>query len=206
MLVVTLCQTKGGSGKSTLAECFAVHASRNCRVTLLDLDPQASTTKWWRRRGGPDNPLLATDIKTLSVFIASLKRGVEPDVLIIDTPGSMLGTIRDAVQEADVVVVPLSPSVKDWEAMDVVESIVHKAGKQKQTMHIVNRFRPGTDASVEALRALKERSLNPPVAVSLRTDHEKADAAGQTAPEINKEAAREIAAAWDQIERIRNVE
>jgi chromosome partitioning protein len=168
-------------------------------VQLLDLDPQASTSKWWRRRKGPENPMLVSDIKNMTVFMASLKKRGEPDVLVIDTPGSMLGVIRDAVGVADVIVIPLAPSVKDWEAMDAVESIIATAGKRDRALYIINRYRVGTDTSVEAVRALKERAVNPPLAVGLRTAYEKADAAGLTGPELNNEAAKEIELAWNTI-------
>jgi chromosome partitioning protein len=202
LLVVALCQTKGGSGKSTIAECLAVYAAKFGSVQLLDLDPQASSTKWWRRRGGPENPMLVTEIKSLPAFMATLQKRGGPDVLIIDTPGSMLGTIRDAIGVADVVIIPILPSVKDWEAMDVVESIVIRFGKRPRTLYLINRFRARTDTSTEALRALKERASNEPMTITLRTDHERAVAVGMTAPEINKDAAREIAAAWEAINRI----
>ncbi len=202
--IVALCQTKGGTGKSTLAECLSVEAAKTETVQILDLDPQASTTKWWRRRKGPANPLLVSDIKSMAVFRDTLKKKGGPDVLIIDSPGSMLGLIRDAIDAADVIVIPIGPSVKDWEAMDVVESIVHRSGKRDQTVHLINRFRTGTDTSAEALRALTERTANQPLMIALRTDYERADAAGLTAPEINEEAAKEVALLWSKIKRIGN--
>jgi chromosome partitioning protein len=183
---------------------LAVEAAKTNIVQIMDLDPQASTMKWWRRRGGPLNPMLITGVKSLPAFMVTLKKKGEPDVLIIDAPGSMLGVIRDAVQVADVIVIPVSPGVKDWEAMDVVESITHRAGKRDRSLYVINRYRPGTDTSVETLRALTERASNPPLAIGLRTDYEKADAAGLTAPEINREAAKEIANVWNTIRRTAN--
>src|SRR6202000_1256822 len=109
--VVALCQTKGGSGKSTLSECFAVEAAKTGTVKILDLDPQASTMKWWRRRRGPENPMLVLNVKSMALFMSSLEKTGTPDVIIIDTPGSMLSVIRDAVSVADVIVIPISPSV-----------------------------------------------------------------------------------------------
>jgi chromosome partitioning protein len=202
VLVIALCQTKGGSGKSTIAECLAVHAAKTQTVQILDLDPQASTTKWWRRRKGPANPMLVPDIKSMAMFMASLKKKGAPDVLIIDTPGSMLGVIRDAVGVADVIVIPLAPSVKDWEAMDVVENIVNAAKKRDRALYVINRFRVGTDTSAEAIRALTQRVANRPLAIGMRTAYEKADAMGLSGPEINAEAAKEIDLVWSTIRRL----
>ena len=146
--------------------------------------------------------MLVTGVKNLPVFLATLKKRGEPDVLIIDAPGSMLGVIRDAVQVADVIVVPISPSVKDWEAMDVVESIIHRMGKRERSLYVINRYRPNTDTSAETVRALTERVFNRPLAIGMRTDYEKADATGLTAPEINREAAKEIKLVWSNIRRV----
>lgn len=202
MLTIALCQTKGGAGKSTLAECLAVEAARSEMTYLVDMDPQQSTTKWWRRRKGPTNPMLVTNIQNVPAFMMSLHKKTAPDVVIFDTPGGLLGVIRDAVAVADVIIVPISPSIKDWEAMDAVESIIAKAGKRDRTLYVVNRFRKGTETSEEAKRALTERVANPPLTVGLRTDHERADAAGMTAPEINKDAAAEISSIWAMVRRI----
>src|SRR5262245_17617127 len=118
MLVVTLVSTKGGCGKSTLAECLAVEAARRGRsVFLADLDPQQSTAEWWRRRGGPDNPMM---IASRGSMIRASRRDIrerrsERDVMIIDTPGSDMTVIGEALHAADCVVVVVQASIKDLE-------------------------------------------------------------------------------------------
>ena len=206
MITVALCQTKGGSGKSTIAECLAVDAAKTKQTQLMDLDPQASSAKWWRRRGGPHNPMIVTDVKGgLAAYMVNLgKRRAKPVAMIIDTPGSMLGVIRDAIQVASVIIVPVNPSVKDWEAMDVVNSIIKTAGKRERALYVINRYRLGTDTSVEMVRALKESPYvaHEPLAIGLRTDYEKADVSGKVGSETNREAAKEIAALWNAVNRI----
>jgi hypothetical protein len=59
-----------------------------------------------------------------------------------------------------------------------------------------------TDASIEARSALQKRSGAVPLTVALATDHEKADAAGQSGAEINKKIAGEIGVLWQEIKRI----
>lgn len=203
MLTIALCQTKGGSGKSTLAECLAVEAAKTSEVYLVDLDPQETVTKWWRRRGGPENPMLVTNVQSLTTFLLALKKKeTEPDVMIMDTPGSFLGTIRDAVAVADVIVVPCAPSLKDWEAMDTLESIIVKAKRQDSTLYVVNRYRKGTETSKEAVLALEKRALLEPLILTLRTDHERAGFSGKSAAEINKIAADEITELWATIKEV----
>ena len=56
MIVISVVNTKGGVGKTTLASALAVRASQEGRVAMVDLDPQRSLIKWWKRRGPSDNP------------------------------------------------------------------------------------------------------------------------------------------------------
>jgi chromosome partitioning protein len=203
VLVVALTQTKGGSGKSTLAQNLAVRAAREGKaVVLVDLDPAQSAAKWWRRRGGPDNPILMTNVGSMTVFMTKLDVKAKPDVMILDTPGELLGRIKDAVSVADVIVVPIAPSIKDWEAMDSVESIIKAAGKLKRTVFVVNRYRTKATASTEIRRALQKRTGKLPHTVALATAHEKADADGKAGAETNGDIAGEFDLLWDEIKRI----
>jgi len=203
VITIVCAQTKGGSGKSTLAQCLSVEAAlRGRRVQLLDLDPAQSAAKWWRRRGGPENPILAMDAPSMPAFLASLQRRRLPDVLIVDTPGELLGVIRDAITASDVVVVPIAPSVKDWEALDSCEAIINSTGKRDAALFIVNRFRANTESSIEIRRALHTRTGAIPLTIALATDHERADALGKTGAEINTRIAGEVGLLWQEAERI----
>jgi chromosome partitioning protein len=201
-LVVALTQTKGGSGKSTLAQAIAVEAVNDgSKVLLVDLDPAQSAAKWWRRRGGPTNPMLEDDVKN-ALKLSDVLRKSTADVVILDTPGELLQVIRQAVAHASVVVVPMAPSVKDWEAMDAVEAIILKADKKARALWVVNRFRSNTETSIKARSALQKRTGAVPLTVALATDHEKADAHGQTGAEINHKIAGEIGVLWEAIKQI----
>jgi chromosome partitioning protein len=204
MLIVALTQTKGGSGKSTLAQCISVEAARKGKkVLLVDLDPAQAVAKWWRRRSGPENPMIKTDVKSLLAFTTMLEsKSDKPDVMVLDTPGEILGVIRAAIAAAHVIVVPMAPSIKDWEAMDMVEALILKAQKKSQTVYVINRFRAGTETSIEAKEALRKRTGAVPQTVALAVDHEKADAEGETGAEINRKIAGEIGALWEEIKRI----
>ncbi len=64
MHILMLAKEKGGAGASTLArELGVVAASQQQRVVFIDLDPQASLSKWWNRRTAgtaeQPNPALA---------------------------------------------------------------------------------------------------------------------------------------------------
>ena len=52
MDVLVLAAQKGGANKSTVCLNLAVEADRqgDGPVTMIDVDPQGSLTKWWNRR------------------------------------------------------------------------------------------------------------------------------------------------------------
>ncbi|MFM2006200.1 MAG: hypothetical protein RLZZ09_1855, partial [Pseudomonadota bacterium] len=55
MKILSILSQKGGTGKTTLAINLAVTAARlfDGRVTLIDLDPQASAANWRDSRTEP---------------------------------------------------------------------------------------------------------------------------------------------------------
>jgi chromosome partitioning protein len=204
--VIALVSTKGGVGKSTLAECLAVAAMKDGQsVYLLDLDPQQSTAAWWRRRQGPDNPMLVTGVETASRAIALLKqKKAERDVIIIDTPGSFLGVINDAIQEASAIVVVVQPSPKDLEAQGAVEGLIQKSALHGRTLYVLNRVDRTSTLARSAVETLRPKIVREPVLIGDRTDYVRADAVGKVANEINEKARVEIAALWEAMKGVTN--
>lgn len=204
MLIVAIAQTKGGSGKSTIAQNIAVEAARDGKqVLLVDLDPAQSAAKWWRRRGGPSNPMLESSVRSLVTYMDVMQgKSDQPDLMVMDTPGELLNIIRAAVSYAHVIVIPLQPSIKDWESVPDVEDIVIRAGKRAQSLYVLNRFRSSTEASIQVKSALHKHTGVVPLTMALATDHERADAQGQTGAEISNKIAGEVGILWEEIKRI----
>jgi chromosome partitioning protein len=203
MKVVVLISTKGGVGKSTLAEALAVEAAKGERVFIVDIDPQQSTAAWWRRRKGPENPMLVTNVSAIRPALDAIaKRKAERDWLIIDTPGSNMNVLRDAVNHADVVVGVIQASGKDIEAQGAAQGLIQDAGKRDRTLWVVNRASKGNKLAQDAAERIGKSSVVPPVLISDRVDHVRADLVGKTAGEVNKDAAREISALWQAVKRI----
>jgi chromosome partitioning protein len=204
--VAALVSTKGGVGKSTLAECLAVAAAQEGQsVYLLDLDPQQSTAAWWRRRKGPDNPMLVTGVEMASRAVTLLKqKKAERDLMIIDTPGSFLGVINDAIQDAAVIMVVVQSSPKDLEAQGAVEGLIQKAALHERVLYVVNRVDPTSNLAKSAVEALRPKTVRAPVMIGDRVDYVKADAAGKVANEINEKARTEIAALWEAVKGVMN--
>jgi chromosome partitioning protein len=201
--VVALVSTKGGAGKSTLAECLAVAAAQEGQsVYLLDLDPQQSTAAWWRRRKGPDNPLLVTGVETASRALALLrKKKAERDLMIIDTPGSFLGVIDDAINEAAAIIVVVQSSPKDLEAQGAVEGLIAKSGLKDRTLYALNRV-DRTSLTKSAVETLRTKLAREPVLIGHRVEYVKADASGKVANETSEKAKAEIATLWDAVKGV----
>jgi chromosome partitioning protein len=110
MLVVLVANTKGGCGKTTVATHLAAAlAGRGHRTALADADRQRSSVEWARLRPGTAAPVTALD---WSKDLTAPPKGL--DRLVIDAPAAMKK--KDAfelVRMADVIVVPVLPSVFD---------------------------------------------------------------------------------------------
>jgi chromosome partitioning protein len=201
--VVVLISTKGGVGKSTLAEALAVEAAKDERVFIVDIDPQQSTAAWWRRRKGPENPMLVTNVSAIRQALDAIaRRKAERDWLIIDTPGSNMNVLRDAVSHADVIVGVIQASGKDIEAQGAAHGLIQEAGKGDRTLWVINRASKANKLAQDAAERVGKMSAAPPVLIGDRVDHVRADLVGKTAGEVNKDAAREIAALWQAIKGV----
>lgn len=110
-----ICQ-KGGAGKTTLAiHLAAAAASAGHRTLLLDLDPQASARKWADRREAetPD-----TTVESPARLDAALKAAAAEGygLTILDTaPNADQAALR-AARLADLVLMPVRPSILDLDA------------------------------------------------------------------------------------------
>lgn len=201
--VVVLISTKGGVGKSTLAAALAVEGAKDGKVFIVDVDPQQSTAAWWRRRKGPENPMLVINAGPIQQALDAIaKRKAERDWLIIDTPGSNMSVIRDAVRHADVVIGVIQASGKDIEAQGAAKDLIQDAAKEDRTLWVINRASKANKLAQDAAERVARLSVVQPVLISDRVDHVRADIVGKTAPEVNKDVAKEIAALWQTVKRI----
>jgi chromosome partitioning protein len=130
MQTILVANSKGGSGKTTVATNVAGWlAGKRQRVAIADHDPQRSATVWLARR-----PALFPAIHGLPPDATrKALKDADPQWLVVDTPAGLHGEdLRDAVHRADVMLVPLAPSVFDMAATQhFLAAIAHyKAVKQ----------------------------------------------------------------------------
>ena len=172
---IVVLNPKGGSGKTTIAiNLAACYAANGERPALMDLDPQASSARWLRKR-----PHEAPPIHGIAAFerSATVTRSwqtripAECGVVIVDTPAAIDPlALPDLTRGADAVLVPVMPSEIDIHATakciaDLL--LVAKIRRSQRRIAIVaNRVRNNTRVSQSLTRFLK--SLDIPLIATLR--------------------------------------
>lgn len=209
MKVIVFATTKGGCGKSTLAFNTAIHAARAGEgIQLIDRDPQWSLRDICRmRREMPelvsDNPMLLENVSTVREAVEALtESGYARDYLIVDTPGSFMEIISEAVGMADVIVIPLKASGFDIMAQHAIAGLIKERKKTGRALFVINMTDPRSDLVSEAIEAVKTFSEYRPAIIANRVDYARASSSARAGIEINKEAAAEIGKLWDTIKRV----
>lgn len=147
MPVVVVANPKGGVGKSTLATNIAGYfASRGHTVMLGDADRQQSSRLWLGLRPGAARPIASWDVG--EDRLAKPPKGTTH--VVLDTPAGIHGkALKQVVEIADKVIVPLQPSIFDIYAtrhfLDELAQL-HKVGR-KQIGIVGMRVDPRTIAA-----------------------------------------------------------
>jgi chromosome partitioning protein len=205
MNVIVLASRKGGSGKSTLTAHLAAHAQKPSRpVLLIDADPQGSLTLWHQLRGG-EPPLCNGSDGVADIVKAAKREGYE--WVFIDTPPNTSAVVTDAIHAATLVVMPARLTVFDLAAVKETMDLARALNKPYAVViNGVPARRDNTESPYvrEARKLLYE--LNVPVwagQITQRTNFSLALAEGEGAAEYDgrSEAAVEIAALWQAIDR-----
>jgi chromosome partitioning protein len=116
--IVTIAQQKGGAGKTTLAIHLALAwAAGGKRVAIVDIDPQASLSTWFRLRherlGTGGTPIDAVAVSGWRVAGEVERQARGQDVVLIDSPPHAETEARIAVRAGKLVLVPVQPSPMD---------------------------------------------------------------------------------------------
>ena len=199
MFVNILASRKGGAGKTTLACHLAVEAERAGYgpVAVIDLDPMGGLSGWWDARKA-ESPALVRVETSLADTLAALREGGFATV-IVDTPPSIGAEVSEAMEEADLVLVPCQASPDDLRAVGRTVEAVGRAGKPM--IFIINRVKPRTRLTAEAAVALSQHGTLAPTLVHDRTDYAAAKSDGLTAQELepNGKAGDEMRELWSYI-------
>jgi chromosome partitioning protein len=195
--VLVLASQKGGCGKSTLALNLAVVASYAGigPIAMVDTDPQATLTRWWRKREAETPALSSTPITNLATKIRSLDNGGYA-LCIIDTPPAITSNIRAVIECADLVLIPVQPSPADLWAVGETIDLAKEA--KRDFAFALTRIVRGTTMARSAAGAL---AIHGEVAGTMvnRVSYGESLLTGQSVHELEPRgsAAKEISAFWD---------
>lgn len=204
---VVLAGSKGGLGKSTIAAALAVRAAKDGRVAMLDWEPQGSLSVWWKLRGNPDNPRLHPGTGHLAKDVAACK-AAGAHTIVIDTPPTPMEPIEDAIEVADVVVIPAR--VGFFDLGGIRPTIGFCQMYAKPMVFVLNAVNPDVAGWPQMIREATAvcRKYGPvaPKVIRERVAYIRTLNTGKTGPESAdaaqaKAAAAEIDALWDFIKR-----
>jgi len=206
MKTIVFAGSKGGCGRSTLSFCVAIEAAKTASVYLADVDPQASLIDLCARRADrieSDNPMLLQNVESIADAKRQLFRcGFERDYLIVDTPGSFMDVVTDAIAAADVIIIPVQASPLDILAQQAVSKIITKLGKTPSTLMVLNKIDRRSKITDEAMELIVPMFPNKPVWISQRVSFPRGGIAGLSAAEIDKAASQDIENLWSGIAKI----
>ena len=205
MRTIAALARKGGTGKTTLSIHLGVMAEQDGRrVIFFDLDPQRSLSVWWRSRASTTPTLVETDARRLPGLLKSAAADGY-DLAVIDTPPAVTFDTAQVAGLADVVLIPLRPSILDIYAVESTATVVKAAGAA--ALLVLNACLPGQGrgeaaATADARTALASLDL-PIAATSLgqRVDYTRALNEGEAVNEFapDSKAAAEMRRLWDEI-------
>ncbi len=208
MRVIAVASQKGGSGKTTLTGHLAVAAERAGLgpIAVIDCDPQGSLSDWWNARKAEVPLFVRSQVTALSADMERLREaGVK--LILIDTPPAITAMIREVVQAADLVLIPIRPSPHDLRAAGATVDIVEHEGKP--LVFVINAAPSRAKITGEAAVALSQHGTVAPVTIGQRTEFAASMTDGRTVLEIGgmSRSAEEILALWNYVhERLTRAE
>jgi chromosome partitioning protein len=188
MYIIAVVAEKGGAGKTTLSLDLAVTATKKGhKVAILDVDPQATASKWTDRRNDEHPWVVPTHAVRLSAAIEQAKtQGV--DFVVIDTPPHSATDAAEAARRADVVLSPVEPHLFALETVSKLADLLKVAGNPPAFFVINKAPTQGTEGA-NALDYIKKLGLSVcPTIVYLRAAHRHASNVGKVAGEYEADS------------------
>jgi chromosome partitioning protein len=205
MRTIAFLTQKGGAGKTTLAASLAVAAAAaGEKVVALDFDPQASLTRWGKRRESANAPHIVVveplEYDRLPRMRPILDRlGAAGFTLVVfDSPGAHTGALGLVAEYADLCLLPARPTLLDIEATAATFAAVQAA--KRRAAFVLNQCPPipRSSRASEAAKDLTQLGVLAEPMLSARIDYQDAIAAGFGVTEHARDgrAAQEIEALW----------
>ena len=153
MRTLAIISQKGGAGKTTLAINVSVAAERATggKVTIIDLDPQASAASWGDSREQASPAVISAQASRLPQCLeGARKAGVQ--FAIIDTAPHSESAAIAAARAADLVLIPCRPAILDLRAISNTVDLVKLAGTPAAV--VLNSVPPRGSLADEAAEAI----------------------------------------------------
>ena len=154
--IYAVANQKGGVGKTTLAMNLAAGLNRRSRCIVVDADPQGSATLWSQVASGePRFPVPVVSATT--ALQEDLKALAEHyDYVLVDCPpANDSGNVGIALDNTDVLLIPVLPSPMDlWASTRIEETyhLIQRRNPQIRAYLVVNQ----TDARNAMARGLEQ--------------------------------------------------
>ena len=199
-LVISLVSQKGGAGKSTLAANLAAYAvGKGAKTAIIDLDPQASLSTWHSLRDKEDITLCTLHPPLLLSKVADLKEDLYK-LVIIDTPPHNSTAAANAINQADITLMPVRPSTFDLMAIQATFDLL---GDNLGGV-IINAVPSGTTIEGSAADFINSSGVRVLSTVGQRIAFQHSANAGQGVVEYEPKgkAAEEITKIWKEIREL----
>lgn len=158
MFTIALVGQKGGTGKTTIALGLAVAAANaGHSVAVIDLDPQATASKWKDRRPADNPAVVSAQASRLQPALAAA-RGAGAEFAFIDSAGRSDDSAMAAARIADLILVPTRTSIVELETLPQVSDLLRIAGSIRRAFVVLNGLHPSAgSAGIGEARQVLER-------------------------------------------------
>jgi chromosome partitioning protein len=194
MFTIAIIGQKGGTGKTVTAIGLAVASTRAGFATVLvDLDPQATASKWKDRRTDENPAVVSAQASRLGPVLDASRRA-DIDLAIIDTAGRSDDSALNAARAADLVLIPCRPNMVEIETLSAVKDLLMLAGNPLAFV-LLNGIHPTATKQADETRDMVQQAFglqSCPVHLCHRSAYAEAPTAGKTPQELDPEGKAAI--------------
>ncbi len=182
--IIAVANLKGGVGKTTLAVNLACELASVGSVTLVDADPQASSYEWSLAGRLPctTERLPLQEGRQTGEWVQRVRK-LTADTILIDLPAALGSVTTAAMMIADLIVLPITPSMLDGratlKALAPLQQVrAARRDSRPRCLLVPSRVDRRTTAGCEIEAALHEMGEPVGPAVTLRSAFVEAATAG----------------------------